>query len=140
MKSKIGLLIAILLLGYGIIRIGVGTALLAQTFQIVNFSELNEATLEVKQFMDNRATKQIIEFSLTGYFAYILIMGLILTSGAVGTIFRKGWGFVLLWIYIAGHGALFINFQEINPKLIGFALQIILLITLIYLRPAKHGN
>jgi hypothetical protein len=40
MKNKIGLLIAIILLGYGIIRIGVGGALLAQTLEIVNLSEL----------------------------------------------------------------------------------------------------
>jgi len=31
MKNKIGLLIAILLLDYGLIRIGVGVAILAQT-------------------------------------------------------------------------------------------------------------
>lgn len=38
MKNKIGLLIAILFLGYGLIRIGVGGALLAQTLEIINFS------------------------------------------------------------------------------------------------------
>ncbi|MNK23527.1 hypothetical protein D3C87_418210 [compost metagenome] len=137
MKNKIGLFITILLLGYGIIRIGVSTALLAQIQQIVNISELNEATLEVKQFIDIRANKQIIPFTLTGYFAYILVMGLFLALGAVGAILRKVWGFVLLWIYLAGHAGLFINFQEINPKLIGFVLQVFLLVALIYLRPVK---
>jgi hypothetical protein len=137
MKSKIGLLIAILLLGYGIIRIGVGSALLAQTLQIVNISDLNEASLEVKQFIDIRADKQIITFTLTGYFAYILAMGLFLSLGAAGTILRKIWGLVLLWIYIAGHAALFINFQEINPKLIGLALQVFLVLALACLRPVK---
>ena len=52
MKNKIGLLISLLLLGYGLIRIGVGGVLLAQIFEIINFSELNEATLEVKQFIN----------------------------------------------------------------------------------------
>lgn len=137
MKSKIGLLIAILLLGYGIIRIGVGSALLAQTLQIVNIPDLNEATLEVKQFIDIRANKQIITFTLTGYFAYILAMGLFLSLGAAGTILRKIWGLVLLWIYLAGHAALFINFQEINPKLVGLALQVFLVLALAYLRPVK---
>ncbi len=112
MKNKIGLLIVILLLGYVIIRIGVGAALLAQIFQIVNISELNEATLEVKQFIDIRANKQIIVFTLTGYFAYILVMGLFLALEAVGIILRKIWGFVLLWIYLAGHALLFINFKK----------------------------
>lgn len=63
MKNKIGLLIAIILLGYGLIRIGVGGALLAQTLEIVNFSELAEATLEVKEFISIRAGEQLIPFT-----------------------------------------------------------------------------
>lgn len=140
MKNKIGLIIAVLLLGYGFIRIGVGTALLAQTLKIANFSELAEVTLEVKQFIDIRSVKQIIPFTLTSYFAYILGMGIVLTVGAVGTIARKKWGFILLWIYIASHAALFLNFQEINPKIIGLAVQVFLLFVLIYLRPVKSLN
>nr|WP_128414991.1 hypothetical protein [Flavobacterium sp. Root935] len=58
----------------------------------MNTQELTEATLEVKQFMDIRTDKQIISFSLTGYFAYILVMGLLLAVGAVGTILSKIWG------------------------------------------------
>ena len=137
MKTKTGLLISILLLGYGLIRIGVGGALLAQTFEIINFPELTEATLEVKQFLEIRASEQIIPFTLIGYFTYILIMGLLLTIGAIGVIIHKRLGYILLWIYIALHAALFINFQEINPKLIVLALQVVLLSTLIYLRPLK---
>jgi hypothetical protein len=139
-KNKIGLLIAILLLGYGIIRIGVGGALLAQTFEIVSSSDLAEATLKVKQFIDIRANKQIIPFTLTGYFTYILVMGILLSIGAIGTIFRRKWGFILLWIYLVNHAALFINYQEINPKLFVLALQLVLLFVLIYLRPSKPLN
>ena len=140
MKNKIGLLIAILLLGYGIIRIGVGAALLSQTFEIVSSSDLAEATLKVKQFIDIRADKQIIPFTLTGYFSYILVMGILLTAGAIGAIIRRKWGFILLWIYLANHAALFINFQEINRKLFVLALQVVLLFLLIYLRPSKPLN
>ena len=136
-KNKIGLLIAILLLGYGIIRIGVGGALLAQTFEIVSSSELAKATLEVKQFIDIRANKQIIPFTLKRYFTYILVMGILLTTGAIGTIVRRKWGFILLWIYFANYAALFINYQEINPKIFVLALQVVLLFVLIYLRPSK---
>lgn len=78
MKNKIGFLIAIILLGYGLIRIGVGGALLAQTLEIVNFPELAEATLEVKEFISIRAGEQLIPFTLTGYFTYILVMGVLL--------------------------------------------------------------
>ena len=137
MKNKTGLLISILLLGYGLIRIGVGGALLAQTFEIINFSELTEATLEVKQFLEIRASEQIIPFTLIGYFTYILVMGILLTVGAVGTISRRRWGFISLWIYLAMHASLFINYQEINPKIIVLVLQVILLFVLTYLRPPK---
>ena len=140
MKNKIGLLIAILLLGYGLIRIGVGGALLAQTLEIINFSDLTEATLEVEQFINTLASEQIIPFTLTGYFSYILVMGLLLTIGAVGVITRKRLGYILLWTYLVLHAALFINFQEINPKLLVLALQVILLFLLIYLRPLKPLN
>ena len=140
MKNKIGLLIVILLLGYGLIRIGVGGALLAQAFEVINFSDLTEATLEVKQFINTRASEQIIPFTLTGYFTYILVMGILLSIGAVGVIARRRWGFIVLWIYLALHAALFINFQEINPKIIVLALQVILLLVLIYLRPPKPVN
>jgi len=67
MKNKIGLLIAILLLGYGIIRIGVGGALLAQSLNFVNYSELAEASWEVNEFIYVRASEQLIPFCLTGY-------------------------------------------------------------------------
>ncbi len=137
MKSKIGLLIAILLLGYGIIRIGVGLALLAQTLELLNFSELAEASVEVKEFIEIRVSEQIIPFTVIGYLAYILVMGILLSIGAVYTIFRKRWGFILLWVYIGMHTALFINFLEINPKIIVLVLQVILLLVLNYLRPPK---
>lgn len=67
-------------------------------------------------------------------------MGVLLSIGAVGTIVRRRWGFILLWIYIGTHAALFINFLEINPKIIGLVLQVILLIVLKYLRPPQPLN
>lgn len=137
MKTKLGLLVAVLLLGYGIIRIGVGGALLAQDLGIVNFPDLIEATSDVREFFDARVDKQLIPFTLAGYFAYILVMGILLTTGAVGAIIRKKWGYVVLWIYIASHAALFINYQEVNPKLFVLALQILLLYGLKYLIPPK---
>ena len=137
MKNKIGFLIAILFLGYGLIRIGVGGALLFQTLELIHFSDLSEGALEVKQFINARVSEQLIPFNLTGYFTYILVMGILLTMGAAGTIVRMKYGFFLLWIYIAMHAALFINFQEINPKIIVLALQMILLFVLNYLRPPK---
>lgn len=138
MKSKIGVIIAIGLLGYGIIRISVGSVLLAQTAHLISYPELNEATIEVKQFLAERVGKQIVPFTEVTYFAFISFMGILLTLGAVGTLLRKNWGFVVLWIYIVTHAGLFINYQEINPKIIILFLQVLLLIGLRHLRPANH--
>ena len=138
MKNKIGLFITLLLLSYGLIRMGVGGALLAQTLEFINFPELAVATLEVKEFINIRASEQIIPFSLKGYFTYIILMGLLLSFGAFCTIVRWRWGFILLWIYIGMHAALFVNFLEINPKIIVLVLQVILLCVLKYLRPFKY--
>jgi hypothetical protein len=74
-KRFIGIVIAILLLGYGVVRMGVGALLLAQTLDIVNFPDLAEANAEVKIFIDARANYQILPFSLNGYHGYILAMG-----------------------------------------------------------------
>ncbi|NQV52852.1 MAG: hypothetical protein HQ500_06695 [Flavobacteriales bacterium] len=134
-KNIVGLITTLLLLGYGLIRIGVGGALLAQTLQIIDFPDLAQANLEVEQFIDARVGQQLIPFSLPGYSTYILVMGTLLSIGAMGTIVRRNWGFTVLWIYIAMHAALFVNYQEINPKLMVLALQVILLFVMKYLRP-----
>lgn len=137
MRTKIGLLIALCFLAYGLIRIGVGSALLAQAQGLIAFDDLAKAVGDVKTFIDARIDKQIVAFSVSGYFIYIFIMGVILVAGAIGTLFYKRWGTLLLVVYLTLHGALFVDFQEINPKIIGFIIQIVMLIVLTYLRPSK---
>jgi hypothetical protein len=137
MRHIIGLSIAILLLGYGLIRIGVGGALLAQSLAMVDFAELADAVSEVKLFIDARANEQLFPFSVPAYFAYIMAMGTALSAGATGAIARRRWGHALLGIYLAMHAALFVNFQEINPKLVGLVATAAMLFALVYLRPPK---
>ena len=139
MKRIIGLIIAILLLGYGLVRIGVGALLMAQEFDLINFKALSEAVLEVEQFIDARAGDQIFSFSVSGYFGYILVMGLLLSTGAAGAIARNRWGYTLLGLYLAMHAALFVNFQEINPKIIGLVVQTAMLFVLYYMRPPRSA-
>ena len=71
----------------------------------------------------------------TNYFGYIFAMGVLLSTGAAGVIARRKWGYNTLGVYLAMHAALFINFQEINPKLIGLLLQVVMLFLLYYLIP-----
>ena len=96
-KRFIGIFIAILLLGYGVVRMGVGASLLAQTLDIVNFPDLAEGVAEVKLFIDARANYQILPFSLNGYFGYILAMGVLLSAGAGGVIARAQRGIQNSW-------------------------------------------
>jgi len=135
MKRIIGIFIAILLLGYGVVRIGVGASLLAQTLDVVNFPDLADGVAEVKVFIDARVNDQILPFSLNGYFGYIFAMGVLLSAGAAGALARNQWGYNTLGVYLVMHAALFVNFQEINPKLIGLLLQIVMLFLLYYLIP-----
>ena len=137
MRRILGLSIAILFLGYGLVRVGVGGALLAQSLGLVDFTELADATSEVKLFIDARANEQIFPFSISAYFAYIMVMGAMLVTGATGAIVRRQWGHMLLGIYLAMHAALFVNFQEINPKLIGLIVTAVMLFALVYLRPPR---
>lgn len=135
MKSKLGILIALLMLGYGFIRIGVGGALLAQSLEIINHTELADASVEVTEFITQRADRQLISFSKVGYFLYILFMGVLLSLGAIFALLKKKIGYTILWIYLGLHAALFINFLEINPKILVLILQIGLLFLLQYLHP-----
>lgn len=89
-------------------------------------------------FIVARAGYQLLPFSLEGYFLYIVAMGVLLSAGAAGIIARASWGFTTLGVYIAMHAALFVNFQEINPKLLGLFAQIVMLFALYRLRrPVK---
>ena len=135
LKRSLGIVIALLLLGYGLVRIGVGALLLAQTSGAINFPDLADAVAEVDVFIVGRASYQLLPFSLEGYFLYIVVMGVLLSAGAARIIARFSWGFTTLGVYIAMHAALFINFQEINPKLLGLFAQIVMLLILYYLRP-----
>lgn len=139
MRRHIGLVMAMALLGYGLLRIGVGSLLLLQSLDWISFAELASANADVKQFMDVRSGRELVAFTISGYSAYILAMGVLLTAGAVGVIRYQRSGFMLLGVYLVMHAALFINMQEINPKLLVLALQSIMLCGLFYLRPPKNG-
>jgi hypothetical protein len=137
MWRKVALVMLALLFGYGLIRIGVGSLLFAQALELIQVTDFADALAEVKRFTEARADKELVAFSVPGYCVYIITMGLILTSGAVGVFRYKRWGFMLLGLYLLMHAALFVNYQEINPKLFVLALQALMLAVLLYLRPPK---
>lgn len=137
MLRVIAVVILALLFGYGLIRIGVGCLLLAQSFDLIMVTDFADAIAEVKRFTAERADRELVAFTVSGYFVYIMLMGLLLAAGAAGVFCYKRWGFVLLGIYLLMHAALFVNYQEINPKLFILALQSVMLAVLLYLRPPR---
>lgn len=136
----VALMILALLFGYGLIRIGVGYLLLAQALELIQVTDFADALAEVKRFTAARADKELVAFSVSGYCVYIMLMGLLLASGAVGVFRYKLWGFMLLGLYLLMHAALFVNYQEINPKLFVLALQALMLVVLLYLRPPRAAD
>ena len=139
-KTILGWLLVLGFLGYGLVRIGVGSLLLAQTLGRVDIADLREVLVEVETFIADRADRQLLGFSVAGYFAYIASMGVVLTAGAFGAIFRRGWGFVLIGIYLLMHAGLFVNFQEINPKLVSLAVTVAMFLLLFWARPHKRSQ
>ncbi len=139
MRHKIGLILTLALLGYGLIRIGVGGLLLAQHLAWINVPELADALADMKVFFDARADRQLLPFNMAVYNGYIFAMGLVLTAGAAGVMCYQRRGFILLAVYLMMHAALFVNYQEFNfnKKLFGLALQCVILLALVYLRPAR---
>ena len=133
----LGLLIIAALVGYGLVRVGVGAALLAQALALVDFPDLAAAVTEVAQFLGERAELALIPISVPTYFVYIMAMGALLVGGGVGTLLRRWWGHGLLAVYLLMHAALFVNYQEVNPKLVGLAVSIALAIGLAWLRPPE---
>jgi hypothetical protein len=140
MKKITGMLLCLMLLGYGLVRIGVGGALLAQELAWIHFPELADALAEMKVFFDARVGQQLLPFNMAVYNGYILAMGLVLTAGAVGVMYYQRWGFLVLGVYLMMHAALFINFQEfsLNKKLLGLALQCLILMVLVHLRAPRN--
>lgn len=139
MKKITGMLLCLILLGYGLVRIGVGGSLLAQELAWIHFPDLADALAEMKVFFEARVGQQLLPFHMAVYNSYILGMGLVLTAGAIGVLYYRRWGFLLLGVYLMMHAALFVNFQEfsLNKKLLGLVLQCLILVALVYLRAPR---
>ena len=54
-----------------------------------------------------------------------MFMGVTVSAGAIGQIWREQWGMTLIIIYIASHAALFLNFMTVNPKVAYVGLAIV---------------
>lgn len=137
-KRRFALAVITALVAYGAVRIGVGSALLAQAASLVDFPALEEAVEEVAVFLDQRADRALLPIGAHGYFLYIMAMGALLFAGGIGALLRRRWGYAALGCYLAMHAALFVNFRGANPKLVGLAVSVVLVSGLLRLWPPER--
>ncbi|MCW8108086.1 hypothetical protein OPS25_06225 [Alteromonas ponticola] len=135
----VGWLIILYFVLFGIVRVGVGAALFLQSQTLIDLVPLQDALLETQSFINARLNEQLVVFTLPIYFLYIFLMGGILLTGAYGVIKRKPFGFYCLFLYLTMHAGLFLNFQEINPKLTGLAVAAAAWVVLYVVRKPVKG-
>jgi hypothetical protein len=130
MKRTIAIVICVLFLTSGLIRIGVGGIMIGQSAGWWALGgEVEEALADTERFIGERESN-LVGFTPMSYFAFIIFMGLSISLGAIGQIWRRQWGLALIVLYLFSHAALFINFMTINPKVTLLALAISLTLVL----------
>ncbi|WP_109356155.1 hypothetical protein [Sphingorhabdus sp. EL138] len=132
MRRKLAILICLLFLASGLIRIGVGGMMIGQAAGWWSFDgEAVEALAETRLFIAGQEAN-LVGFTPISYFAFILFMGVTISLGAIGQIWRKQWGLVLIGIYLLSHGALFVNFMTVNPKIFLWGLSVLMTAILVW--------
>ena len=125
MKRALAVVICLIFLTSGLIRIFAGGGMFGMEAGWWSpGGEFAEAMTDTHRFFGEQATN-LIGFTPLTYFGYIVFMGLTISLGAIGQFWRKQWGLVLIGIYLLSHGALFVNFMEINPKILLWGLSVV---------------
>ncbi len=140
MKRKLAIGICVVLLASGIVRIGVSLLMIGQAAGWWAFGgEATEALSDTQRFIAERDAN-LVGFTPIAYFGFILFMGITISVGAIGQMWRKQWGLVLITVYLLSHGALFVNFMTINPKLAFLALAIVATLVLRWANQEESRN
>ena len=131
-------LICIIALAFGIVRIGVGSVLMAQAAGIIDIAAFSEPITDIQRFTLEKNDQAIIPLNPISYLAIIAFMGICLVFGAIGAWRQKFAGYAFLVAYLLIHAGLFFNFQTINPKINILIGGIGLLIVLIFANTQRH--
>lgn len=138
MRKYLGIFIALAFLGYGLIRLGVGSALLGQEIGLIDLQAFRQPMDDIGNFLGKSAERQIIPVSVSGYVGYIALMGLVLSVGALRVLKNLPFGLPLIGAFIVMYVLLFVNFQTINPKAVHLAVCIVLFGVLLWLKRARR--
>ena len=139
MYRIIAIVIGIAFLAYGLLRIGVGSAMLGHELGIFDIDALQEPIEEVGEFLEEKADKQLVPVTVGGYVGYIALMGLTLSIGAIGSLTNKRFGLTLIATFLLMYAALFINFQTINPKIVHLAVAAVLFLLRLWINKREHA-
>ena len=139
MYRIIAIVIGIAFLAYGLLRIGVGSAMLGHELGIFDIDALQEPIEEVGEFLEEKADKQLIPATVGGYVGYIALMGLTLSIGAIGSLTNKRFGLPFIATFLLMYAALFINFQTINPKIVHLVVAAVLFLLLLWIKKREHA-
>ena len=137
----IAMVIGVVFLAYGLLRIGIGSAMLGHELGIFHIEALQEPIEEVGEFLEEKAdnNKQVIPVTVGGYVGYIALMGLMLSTGAIGSLANKRFGLPLIATFLLMYAALFINFLTINPKIVHLAVAVVLFLLLLWIKKREHA-
>jgi hypothetical protein len=133
-RRRLANAIALVLLGYGLLRLGVGSVLLAQVLGAVDVPGLGAAVEEIAGFLERAGPTSWIATSVAGYVSYIAAMGIVLATGAVGALNDRRFGLPMIGAFLLMYALLFVNFQTINPKVIHLLVCAALFLALVWLR------
>lgn len=134
MRRYIEMFLALAFLVYGLIRLGVGSALLGQEIGLIDFTVFHEPLHDIRNFLLKSDERLIIPVSVAGYVSYIAVMGLVLASGALRTLKNGPHGLSLIGAFLGMYALLFVNFQTINPKIIHLGVCLVMFILLFWLK------
>lgn len=89
MKKFLRIAICLVFFGFGLVRIGAASVLMSQLAGLINFADFQEPINETQSWLSVHNPDALISLTPIVYFAIILVMGLALTAGAIGSFRRK---------------------------------------------------
>ena len=126
MLMIIRMILSLGLLVYGALRL-FGTVM----FLLIGAGLLQSADFEsgrqlLSDALPDMNESAIVPFSPLAYTLFSGAMGLAMTLGALGTLFKRIWGVWLLALYNALFLAMFVNFGIVNAKMVHLGVTILL--------------
>lgn len=140
MQRFITNIIGLAFLGYGLLRLGVGSLLAGQELGFYHFEFFDEPLADIKNFLVEKQFSHLIPFSVLGYASYIAFMGALLTIGSINHLRKKNSGLIFLGAFLIAYALLFVNFMTINQKIWHLIVCSVLVLILLWTTKRAQQN